>query len=205
MDYVWIYLLDLIGTAVFAIAGVLSVSGKKIDLFGVLVVAMVSAIGGGTLRDLILDARPVFWVGNPVYLYVAIAAAVVTFYAAHLVKRIPTAIFLLADAMGLAVFTVIGANKALTLGAPYVVVVMMGIMTGVAGGLVRDVMCAEIPLVLRKEIYATASLLGGSAFVILDYLHVDHLFLVMVPIALVFLARLAALYWRVSLPVFDHR
>lgn len=205
MDYVWIYLLDLIGTAVFAIAGVLSVSGKKIDLFGVLVVAMVSAIGGGTLRDLILDARPVFWVGNPVYLYVAIAAAVVTFYAAHLVKRIPTAIFLLADAMGLAVFTVIGANKALTLGAPYVVVVMMGIMTGVAGGLVRDVMCAEIPLVLRKEIYATASLLGGSAFVILDYLHVDHLFLVMVPITLVFLARLAALYWRVSLPVFDHR
>ncbi len=205
MDYVWIYLLDLIGTAVFAIAGVLSVSGKKIDLFGVLVVAMVSAIGGGTLRDLILDAHPVFWVGNPVYLYVAIAAAVVTFYAAHLVKRIPTAIFLLADAMGLAVFTVIGANKALTLGAPYVVVVMMGIMTGVAGGLVRDVMCAEIPLVLRKEIYATASLLGGSAFVILDYLHVDHLILVMVPITLVFLARLAALYWRVSLPVFDHR
>lgn len=205
MDYAWIYLLDLIGTAVFAIAGVLSVSGKKIDLFGVLVVAMVSAIGGGTLRDLILDARPVFWVGNPVYLYVAIAAAVVTFYAAHLVKRIPAAIFLLADAMGLAVFTVIGANKALTLGAPYVVVVMMGIMTGVAGGLVRDVMCAEIPLVLRKEIYATASLLGGSAFVILDYLHADHLFLVMVPIALVFFARIAALYWRVSLPVFDHR
>jgi uncharacterized membrane protein YeiH len=200
----WIYRLDLIGTAVFAMAGVLSVSSKKIDLFGVLVVAMVSAMGGGTLRDLILDAHPVFWIGNPIYLYVAIVAALLTFYAAHLVKRIPPAVFLVGDAMGLAVFTVIGANKALNLGAPYVVVVMMGIMTGVVGGLVRDVICTEIPLVLRKEIYATASLLGGSAFVALDYFQAGHLLMVTIPIALVFLTRLIALYWRISLPVFEH-
>lgn len=198
-----IYQLDLIGTAVFATAGVLSAGGKRMDLFGVVVVAMVSALGGGTLRDVILDANPVFWVNDPLYLYVAGLAALVTFYAATHVNRIPPAIFLVADAMGLAVFTIIGAHKALDFGAPYIVVVIMGIMTGVAGGIMRDMLCAEIPLVLRREIYATACLVGGVLFVILAHFNVPQSLLIPLPAAAVLAVRLAAIYWQLSLPVFD--
>ena len=197
-----IYQLDLIGTAVFASAGVLSAGGKRMDLFGVVVVAMVSALGGGTLRDVILNVNPVFWVSDPLYLYVAGLAALVTFYAATHVSRIPPAIFLVADAMGLAVFTIIGANKAFDFGAPYIVVVIMGIMTGVAGGIMRDMLCAEIPLVLRREIYATACLVGGVMFVVLAHLHAPPSLLVPLPAATVLAVRLAAIYWHMSLPVF---
>jgi uncharacterized membrane protein YeiH len=198
-----IYQLDLIGTAVFASAGVLSAGGKRMDLFGVVVVARVSALGGGTLRDVILNANPVFWVSDPLYLYVAGLAALGTFYAATHVSRIPPGIFLVADAMGLAVFTIIGANKAFDFGAPYIVVVIMGIMTGVAGGIMRDMLCAEIPLVLRREIYATACLVGGVMFVVLAHLHAPPSLLIPLPAATVLAVRLAAIYWQLSLPVFD--
>ncbi len=198
-----IYQLDLIGTAVFATAGVLSAGGKRMDLFGVVVVAMVSALGGGTLRDVILDVNPVFWVADPLYLYIAALAALLTFYAATHVSRIPPAIFLVADALGLAVFTIIGAHKAFDLGAPYIVVVIMGIMTGVAGGMLRDVLCAQIPLVLRREIYATACLVGGLMFVVLAHFHAPQSLLIPLPAAAVLVVRLAAIYWQVSLPVFD--
>ncbi len=197
-----IYQLDLIGTAVFATAGVLSAGGKRMDLFGVVVVAMVSALGGGTLRDVILNANPVFWVNDPLYLYVAGLAALVTFYAATHVSRIPPAVFLVADAMGLAVFTIIGASKAFDLGAPYLVVVIMGVMTGVAGGIMRDMLCAQIPLVLRREVYATACLVGGVMFVVLAQMKAPQSLLIPLPMAAVLAVRLAAIYWHLSLPVF---
>jgi uncharacterized membrane protein YeiH len=157
-------ILDLMGTIVFAITGLLAASRHRLDLFGAIVLAMVTAVGGGTLRDLILNV-PVFWLTHTEYIYIIVATTLmVAFYRrAHV---IPVQVLLLLDAIGLAVFSIIGAQKALSLGFADVIAVMMGIMTGVVGGMIRDVLVGEVPLILRKEIYATASFLGASVYVV---------------------------------------
>jgi len=129
-----------------------------------LVLAMVTAVGGGTLRDLILGV-PVFWLSHVEYLYIIIATTllVAVYRRTHV---IPMKVLLLLDAVGLAVFTIIGAQKALALGYADVIAVMMGVMTGVVGGMMRDILVGEVPLILRQEIYATASFLGASVYVV---------------------------------------
>ncbi len=161
-----IYLLDLFGVAVFAITGALAAGKKKMDLFGVVVLALATALGGGTLRDVILGAYPVFWISNPTYIFVGTAVAVSIFTAARFMRP-PDRALKFADAFGLAVFTVIGTEKALSQGVPVSIAVIMGVMTGVAGGIIRDILSGEIPLVLKAEIYATASLCGAIIFAIL--------------------------------------
>lgn len=157
-------ILDLMGTIVFAVTGLLAASRHQLDLFGAIVLAMVTAVGGGTLRDLILNV-PVFWLTHTEYIYIIVTTTLmVAFYRrAHV---IPVKALLLLDAIGLAVFSIIGAQKALSLGFADVIAVMMGIMTGVVGGMIRDVLVGEVPLILRKEIYATASFLGASVYVV---------------------------------------
>lgn len=191
----------MFGTAVFAATGALAAGRKRMDLFGIIVVAIVTAIGGGTVRDVILGIRPVLWISDPMYVVVATAAALVTFVAArHLSKAHP--LLLIFDAFGLAFFTVIGCQKAFAMHVPYVIVVVMGVITGVAGGIIRDLLCGEIPLVLRKEIYATASLLGGIVLVALRHFDVSRGVSVIIAAAAVLMLRLAAIYWQLSLPVF---
>lgn len=156
--------LDLMGTVVFAITGLLAASRHQLDLFGALVLAMVTAVGGGTLRDLILGI-PVFWLVHTEYLYLIILTTVLV----ALYRRthvIPMKFLLVLDAVGLAVFTIIGAQKAIALGYEDVIVVMMGVMTGVVGGMIRDILVGEVPLILRQEIYATASFFGASVYVL---------------------------------------
>jgi uncharacterized membrane protein YeiH len=159
--------LDLMGTVVFAITGLLAASRHQLDLFGALVLAMVTAVGGGTLRDLILGV-PVFWLSHTEYLYLIIVTTVLVaiYRRTHV---IPTKVLLLLDAIGLAVFTIIGAQKALSLGYADIIAVMMGVMTGVVGGMIRDILVGEVPLILRQEIYATASFLGASVYVVANY------------------------------------
>lgn len=197
-----IYLLDLFGVAVFAVAGSIAAGKKHMDLFGVIVLALATALGGGTLRDLILGAYPVFWISDTTYILVGSTASVLTFVLARFIK-FPGRMLQIADAFGLAVFTVIGAQKAMSLGTPPAISVIMGMMTGVAGGMIRDILSGEIPLVLRAEIYATASLCGALAFVTAARLFSDSgplLFLsVMVTLAL----RLSAIHWKLSLPSFS--
>lgn len=196
-----IHILDLFGIAVCAATGALAAGRKRMDLFGIVVVAIVTAIGGGTIRDVILGIRPVFWISDPMYVIIATSAALVTFIAArHLKKAHP--LLLIFDALGLAFFTVIGCQKAFAMHVPYVIVVVMGMITGVAGGIIRDILCGEIPLVLRKEIYATASLLGGVVLVTLRHFDVPRGTSVMIGAAAVLVLRLAAIYWQLSLPVF---
>src|SRR5512141_2272378 len=161
-----IHLLDLFGVAVFAITGSLAAGKKHMDLFGVVVLALATALGGGTLRDLILGAYPVFWISSPTYIFVSTGVALAVFFLARFVRP-PARALTFADAFGLAVFTVIGADKAISLGVPGSIAVIMGVMTGVAGGIIRDMLSGEIPLVLRKEIYATASLCGAATFAVL--------------------------------------
>lgn len=141
--------LDLIGTVVFAVTGLLAASRKQLDLFGAIVIAMVTAIGGGTLRDLILDV-PVFWLVETLYIYLIVFSALFVFiYARYFV--VPIRLLLWLDAMGLAVFTVIGAQKAFDMGLSDPVVIMLGVMTGVVGGVIRDVLVGEVPLIFVKK------------------------------------------------------
>lgn len=159
-------LLDFFGTAVFAVSGCLAAGRRRMDLFGALVLGMVTALGGGTLRDLVLGVRPVFWIERPAYLWVALGAGLATFAVVR-VGRVPRRALMLSDALGLAVFTVIGCAVALPLVDSALVVVLMGMLSGVAGGITRDMLSAEVPLIFRTEIYATASLSGGAVFVAL--------------------------------------
>ncbi|MDG9930111.1 MULTISPECIES: trimeric intracellular cation channel family protein [Pseudomonas] len=196
------YLADLFGVAVFAITGALMAGRKSMDLFGVLVIAVITALGGGTLRDLILDNHPVSWIRNDTYILVASLAAVGTVLWVRLTRPIHERGLLIADAFGLAVFTVIGTEVALQHNMPYSTAVIMGVVTGVAGGVMRDVICNEIPLIFQKEIYATACIFGSLVFIALRELQTPHWLDTGIAMLSVLLTRLAAIRWRLSLPRF---
>lgn len=155
--------LDFAGTVIFGITGCLVAARKKNDLVGFIVLSMVTGTGGGTLRDLILGRMPVFWVVNPMYIYLCVGTAVVMFLVARRVESWRQ-ILLWMDALGLAVFSVLGCGIALQSGAPPAVAWLMGIMTAAFGGIIRDVLAGEPNLVMRREIYATAAFLGAGVY-----------------------------------------
>jgi uncharacterized membrane protein YeiH len=193
-----IYLLDMFGVAVFAISGALTAGRKGMDLFGIVVVAIVTAVGGGTLRDVLLD-RQAFWISDPTYLLAILTGtAAILVYARFF--RPPEGSLLVADAFGLSLFTIIGAQTAELSGVPAPIVVVMGVMTGIVGGAMRDVLCAEVPLVLRKEIYATASIAGAVLFVVLTGFEVPGTFAVPASMALIFVLRVAAIRYDLNAP-----
>ena len=200
-----LYVMDLFGVAVFAITGSLAAGKKHMDLFGVVVLATVTALGGGTIRDLVLGAGPVFWVSAPVYLLVAVATAIITFFLVRFFG-LPLKLLSIADAFGLAVFTVLGTQKALDLGISSGIAVVMGIMTGVVGGMIRDVLSGEIPLILRREIYATASLCGAITFCIISCALRNQSLAAVAAVIVTLALRLSAIKWKMSLPLFiSHR
>jgi len=192
---------DLAGTAVFAVTGALVAGRKRMDVFGVAVVGLVTALGGGTLRDLILGSGPVFWSKDTAYVVVALVAAATTFFLAGMV-RMPTRALVVADALGLAIFTIVGAQRALDGHFSPLIAVVMGTMTGVFGGIVRDLLCGEVPLILRKEVYATASLAGGLVFVLFLRLQMSMPVAAVIAAAVILVIRLAAIHWGLSLPTF---
>ena len=194
-----LYLLNMFGAAVFAVSGALTAGRKSLDPFGVIVIAVITAIGGGTIRDLLLDNRPIFWIADPAYLVVILAAALATLVYARF-RRPPRGSLLVADAFGLALFTVTGAQTAEAAEVSGLIVILMGTITGVAGGILRDVLCAEIPLILRREIYATASIAGASVYVLWNELAPSSQTAVLVPMALIFTLRLAAIRLDLHVP-----
>lgn len=200
------YLLEHFAVAVAAIGGVLAARGKQIDLFGVLVLALVTAFGGGTVRDLMVGDFPVAWIRDARFIHTAAAAAVLTFFAARFLE-FPRQLLLVADAFALALFTIIGAKKALGFDVAPVIAVAMGVITGVAGGIVRDVLTGEIPLVFRPQIhlYATAALLGASVFVLLAKIPLPAQASLLTGIAVTLILRLAAIRWKLRLPLFTAR
>ncbi|PMR74437.1 trimeric intracellular cation channel family protein [Billgrantia endophytica] len=197
-----VYWLDMAGVIVFALSGVILACRSRMDPFGMLVLAAVTGIGGGTLRDLVLGVRPVFWVADPTYLWVILATVGVSIVGFHYIHRLSRIFLPVADAFGLALFTVIGAHKALQLGTPGVVAVLMGLLTGVAGGMVRDVLARRVPMVLRQEVYATASIAGGVTYVMLVALGAPGAVAIGLALSMTLGLRLAAIHWRLSLPVF---
>ena len=194
------YVITMSAVGVSAITGVLEAGRKPIDLFGVVLVALASALGGGTIRDLLLD-RPVFWVADQTYLAAAVAAGVATFVLVRLV-RLPANLFLVPDALGLALFTIIGTQVALASGAPWFVATFLGVVTGVFGGVLRDILCNEVPLVFAGELYATASWAGAMVFIGLLHVGIAGSIASLIAMAAIFLTRIAAIYWRLTLPGF---
>lgn len=162
-------ILDALGVAAFAATGALTAARKDMDITGFALLAIVTGIGGGTLRDLLLGITPVGWVGDPFAVFLCIGVAVLTYAFYGRLEKMQKAI-IWCDALGLALFSVTGAKLALTAGAAPIVACAMGVITATFGGIIRDVLSAEVPLILRREIYATASLLGAAVFVILQVL-----------------------------------
>lgn len=191
--------LDFIGTFAFAISGIRLASAKHFDLFGAYVVGVVTAIGGGTLRDLMLGVTPI-WMTNPMYLICSgIALLWVIIFEKRLVRQSVT--FFIFDTIGLALFTVVGVEKALALGFPLWVAVIMGTITGAAGGVFRDVFINEIPLIFRKEIYALACIIGGLFYGFFDWLGVDLVLTQCLSGFSVFLVRILAVKYHLGLPI----
>lgn len=195
------HILDLLGVAVFAVSGVLAAGRKGLDLLGVLVIAALTAIGGGTVRDLLLDRHPIFWIAEPTYLIVISAAASLTLVYVR-VRPAPGNALAFADAMGLALFTISGAQIAEAERLSPIIVVLMATITGVAGGVMRDVLCAEIPQILRRDIYATAAIAGASLYLIAEALQMPRPWCAALGMTAVVVLRVLAISRGLKLPTF---
>ncbi len=190
--------IDLAGTMAFAISGIRLAARKNFDLFGAYVVGLVTAIGGGTIRDLLLDCTPI-WMLQPIYIITtALSLLLLILLGRHLLHFMKT--FFIFDTIGLALFTIVGAEKSLAAGfAPWVVVIM-GIITGAFGGVMRDMMIGEVPLIFRRDIYALASLLGGVLFVVLNHMGVDEVICYISAALTIVTIRIVAVQYHIHLP-----
>lgn len=195
--------LTCVGVAAFAVAGALTASRKELDPVGFILIAAVTAFGGGTARDLMLGV-PVFWLRTPEMVGLTVLLAVATFFAAHLVER-RFVVLVWADAIGLALFAVLGAEAAQRHGATPWAAVLLGTITATFGGILRDVICGELPLILRREIYATAAALGATVFVALYHLGAGREIAVAAGTVAAFLLRALAIHWGWSLPTYRAR
>lgn len=195
-----LYHIDLIGTMVFAISGALTAMDKKLDFFGMTAVAFITALGGGTLRDVLMGSTPVGWMNDLTYLLMVMGGFLVSILFARHIQKLRRTFFLF-DTIGISVFTVLGIQKALSLGLHPVIAIIMGMVSAVFGGVIRDMICNEIPLIFRKEIYALTCILGGVVFVTLKYLDVPIKADIIITIGVIMTIRLLSvrLKWNVFL------
>ena len=199
-----LYWVGLAAVAVFALTGVLDAGRKNMDLVGVVMVGTATALGGGTVRDVLLQ-RPVFWLSDQVYLVVALATTLIIFFAVRGL-RLPPRLLLVPDAIGLALFTIVGTQIALEWNAPWLAASLLGVITGVVGGVVRDVLCNEVPLVfVRGELYVSAAWLGTLVLIGLQALAVSPVIAAWAGMATVLGLRLAAMAFRITLPTYSER
>lgn len=196
-----LYWLDLLGVAVFAVSGALTAGRAGLDLLGVLVIASFTAIGGGTVRDLLLNRHPIFWIRDPTYLVVIATTAFLTIGYVRLFPP-PNDVLLVADALGLALFAMSGAQIAESKRLSPIIVVLMGTMTGVAGGVLRDVLTGRVPLLLQRDIYATAAMAGISLYLLLQVIGVRRAWAFGVGLVGIVTLRLVSITWGLQLPVF---
>ena len=186
-----------------AMSGALAAGRRNMDLFGVALIAFVTALGGGTVRDILLGNYPVTWTQRPEYIYLTLGAAMVTLLVARYIHRLYR-LFLLVDSLGLVAFTLIGCNVALALDYNIAVVIMSAITTGIFGGILRDILCHRTPQVLRHELYASVSLVIALLYLALLALGISETLTLLISFATGIILRLAALRWHWSLPVFSY-
>lgn len=197
-----LYALDLFGVAVFAASGALAGVAARLDLLGVLVLASITAVGGGTIRDVLLGRYPIFWIKDSGPIYTILAATAVTLVWVHFLP-VPLDALLIADAIGLAVFAMSGAQVAEKAGCHPLVVVLMGTLTGAGGGVLRDVLSAKVPLILRQDIYASAAIAGIAVYLLLRAAKVPVVAAFVAGFVAVAGTRLAAIAYGFGLPVFS--
>jgi uncharacterized membrane protein YeiH len=193
-----ILLIDILGTVAFAISGVLTALNKRLDPFGILIIAFVTAVGGGTLRDILIDAN-VAWMLNLTYVYVIFGSTVFAVVFRKRLGYIRRSLFLF-DTIGIALYTIVGVEKGIAAGFHPIICVALGTMTACFGGVLRDILCNEIPIIFRKEIYATACILGASAYFLLHFTPLKEDFIVIISGSIVIIVRLLAVYFKLSLP-----
>ena len=196
------YAFELIGTFVFAISGALAIREKEHDLFGAGFTGFITAIGGGTLRDILLDSYPLVWVGNVQILYAIFVGIFAAFIFRRFLSKLRKTLFLF-DTLGIGFFTVLGVEKALSLGVRPEIAAIMGMFSAVMGGVIRDTLTNEIPILFRKEIYASACLAGAVFYLLMDYFGLDRNYNLFISMALVVGLRIIAMKYKLSLPTFD--
>jgi uncharacterized membrane protein YeiH len=192
-------IIDILGTLSFAISGTSSAMRKRLDIFGIIIIAFVSSIGGGTLRDILIGNTPVAWLKNISTINVILIGSFLTIAFEKFVKRINYTLFIF-DSFGLGLFTLIGIQKGLDLGFSYGVCVALGTVTGCFGGVIRDILLNEIPLVFRKEIYASVCVLGGCFYYLLLFLHIDATIAQILGIIFIVALRIIIVKYELSLP-----
>lgn len=195
-----LYWITLIAVIVSSASGVLKAGFKKFDLFGVIIIGIATGLGGGSLRDMLLD-REVFWIRDQVFFIASLSSAIAIFVSARLVA-IPPRFFLVADAAGLATFGIAGTLVSLMVGAPWLIASFMGVMTGTMGGIFRDILSNEPPIVFQSQLYATVSWVGSLLFIALLYLDLDITLAASIAGFSIFITRLLAIQFNIVLPKF---
>ncbi len=192
-------ILDILGTVAFAISGALAGINKRLDFFGVFVIALATSIGGGTLRDLLIGNTPVTWLLNLETFYIVVCSTFIAILFRHRLNFFRTSLFLF-DTIGIGVFTIIGIEKGLSVNLSPVVCILLGTITACVGGVIRDILCNEIPVIFRKEIYATACLAGAVMFFILKYFNLNDDFIYIATAGTIILIRILAVKYELSFP-----
>ncbi len=195
------YFLDLLGTAAFAISGALFAMNKKMDPFGVFIIAFVTAVGGGTLRDMLIDRNPVAWMGDLTYVYVIFIAVIFAIILRKKISYLSKSLFLF-DTIGLGIFTIIGTEIGVQSNLHPIISVSLGMLTATFGGVIRDTLSNEIPLIFHKEIYATACIVGSVTYLLLNQLQINQDLIYIITTLMVIAVRLIAVKFKLKLPTF---
>ncbi len=193
------YTIDILGTIAFAISGVLVAINKKMDPFGILIIAFVTAVGGGTLRDILIGRTPVSWMEDMTFTYVIIASVIFAVIFRNKINYLRTSLFLF-DTIGIGLYTVVGIEKGINAELHPIISIALGTISACFGGVIRDILCNEIPVIFRKEVYATACILGGISYFLLRKLPIDSNVVFAIAGGIVIVVRLLAVKFKIALP-----
>lgn len=193
------YIVDILGTIAFAISGVMVAMDKRLDVFGVFIIGFVTAVGGGTLRDVLIGQTPLFWLRDLTYLITILGAVIVAILFRSRMSYFKKSL-LLFDTLGIGLYTLVGVEKGLAVGLSPIMCIALGTITACFGGVTRDILCNEIPVIFRKEIYATACILGGLGFFVLRQLPLEETYSYALGILIVIAIRLLAVKFKLALP-----
>jgi uncharacterized membrane protein YeiH len=196
MDF--IFVIDILGVVAFSISGVLTAMRKELDVFGILIIAFVTSVGGGTLRDLLINSE-VSWLSNMTYIYVIIGTTIFAIFFRKKLTYLRKSLFLF-DTIGIALYTVVGVEKAISAGLPAITCIAFGTMSACFGGVIRDILCNEIPVIFHKEIYATACILGGFTYFLLRHFNLPEDLIFIISGSVVIAVRISAVVFKIKLP-----